>query len=117
MPFHAPHVDYHALLPEIILTATIVVVLIADFFFEDRQRWQTSRIASIGVLAALVPVLTLAADGHNRSLFGGAYVVDNYALVFKGFFLIVTYVTLLISVDYIAEAMTVIPSTDVSSRT
>jgi NADH-quinone oxidoreductase subunit N len=103
LPFHAPHVDYHALLPEIILTATIVVVLIADFFFEDRQRWQTSRIASIGVLAALVPVLTLAADGHNRSLFGGAYVVDNYALVLKGFFLIVTYVTLLISVDYIAE--------------
>jgi NADH-quinone oxidoreductase subunit N len=98
-----PHVDYHALLPEIILTATIVVVLIADLLFEDRQRWQTSRIASIGVLAALVPVLTLAADGHNRSMFGGAYVVDNYALVLKGFFLIVAYVTLLISVDYIGE--------------
>jgi NADH-quinone oxidoreductase subunit N len=98
-----PHVDYHALLPEIILTATIVAVLIADLLFEDRQRWQTSRIASIGVLAALVPVLTLAADGHNRSMFDGAYVVDNYALVLKGFFLIVAYVTLLISVDYIGE--------------
>jgi NADH-quinone oxidoreductase subunit N len=98
-----PHVDYHALLPEIILTATIVAVLIADLLFEDRQRWQTSRIASIGVLAALVPVLTLAADGHNRSMFGGAYVVDNYALAFKGFFLVVAYVTLLISVDYIGD--------------
>jgi len=98
-----PHVDYHALLPEIIITATIVVVLIADLVFEDRQRWQTSRIASIGVLAALVPVLTLAADGHNRSMFDGAFVVDNYALVLQGFFLVVTYVTLLMSVDYIGD--------------
>ena len=80
VPFLTPHVDYHAILPEIILTVTIVVVLVADLLFEDRQRWQTSRIASIGVLAALVPVLTLAADGANRSMFGGAYVVDNYAL-------------------------------------
>ncbi len=103
MPFHTPYVDYHALLPEIILTVTIVVVLVADLLFEDRQRWQTSRIASIGVLAALVPVLTLAADGHDRILFGGAYAVDNYALALKGFFLVVTYVTLLISVDYIGE--------------
>jgi len=101
--FQTPHVDYHALLPEIILTVTIVVVLVADLLFEERQRWQTSRIASIGVLAALVPVLTLAADGHNRFLFGGAYVVDNYALALKGFFIVVTYVTLLISVDYIGE--------------
>jgi NADH-quinone oxidoreductase subunit N len=98
-----PHIDYHALAPEIILSATIVVVLVADLLFPDRERWQTSRIATIGVLAAMIPVLTLAADGTDRSMFGGAYVVDNYALVFKGFFLVVTYVTILLSSDYIAE--------------
>ena len=58
---------------------------------------------SIGVLAALIPVITLAANGHDRSMFGGAYVVDNYALALKGFFLVATYVTILISVDYIGE--------------
>ena len=36
-------------------------------------------------------------------MFGGAYVVDNYALALKGFFLVVTYITILLSVDYIAE--------------
>jgi NADH-quinone oxidoreductase subunit N len=36
-------------------------------------------------------------------MFGGAYVVDNYALVFKGLFLIVAYLTLLVSFDYIGE--------------
>jgi NADH-quinone oxidoreductase subunit N len=36
-------------------------------------------------------------------MFGGAYVVDNYALAFAGFFLVVGYVSLLLSYDYIAE--------------
>jgi NADH-quinone oxidoreductase subunit N len=98
-----PVFDYHALAPELILTATIVVVLVADFFFGERERFQTSRIATIGVLVSLVPVLTLAADGATRSMFGGAYVVDNYALALKGFFLLVAYITLLVSVDYIGE--------------
>ena len=93
-----PVFDYHALAPEIILTATIVVVLVADFFFRDRERFQTSRLATVGVLASLVPILTLAADGTTRTMFGGAYVVDDYALALKGFFLLVAYITLLVSV-------------------
>ena len=99
----SPVFDYHALAPELILTATIVVVLVADFFFGERERFQTSRIATIGVLASLVPILTLAADGTTRTMFGGAYVVDDYALALKGFFLLVAYITLLVSVDYIGE--------------
>jgi NADH-quinone oxidoreductase subunit N len=97
------HWDIHALAPEVVISATIVVVLIADFFFEYRQRFQTSRIATVGVLAALIPVLTLAADGSTRTLFQGTYVVDDYALVLKGFFLVAAYVTLLLSVDYIGD--------------
>ncbi|MGH9014254.1 MAG: NADH-quinone oxidoreductase subunit N, partial [Acidimicrobiia bacterium] len=98
-----PIFDYHALAPEITLSSAIVVVLVADFFFPDRERWQTSRLASLGVLAALIPVLTLAVDGADRALFGGAFVVDDYALALKAFFLLVAYVTVLVSVDYIGE--------------
>ena len=36
-------------------------------------------------------------------MFGGAFVVDHYSLAFTGFFLVVGYVTLLLSVDYIGE--------------
>ena len=98
-----PNFDFHALAPEIILSATIIVVLIADLLFADRERWQTPRIATIGVLAALIPVITLAIDGTDRVMFGGAYVVDPYALTFKALFLVAAYVTLLLSVDYIGE--------------
>lgn len=98
-----PTFDWHAFAPEIVLTGTILVVLVADLIRPGRNSWQTSRVAAIGVLAALVPVLTLASDGVNRVAFGGAYAVDNYALALKGFFLVATYLTILISVDYIGE--------------
>jgi len=98
-----PHVDFHALAPEIVLTAAILVVLVADLIWPERSRWTSSRLASIGVLAALVPVVTLAVDGQDRVLFGGAFVVDKYALAFQGFFLVVAYVSLLMSADYIGE--------------
>jgi NADH-quinone oxidoreductase subunit N len=87
-----PSVDFHAFAPEIILSATILIVLVADLVWPERSRFVSSRIASVGVLAALIPVITLAADGANREMFGGAYVVDNYALALKGFFLVVAYV-------------------------
>jgi NADH-quinone oxidoreductase subunit N len=99
-----PVFDWHALAPDIVLAATIVVVLLAELLLPEEQRSQVSRLAAIGVLGALVPVVTLAAgsDDH-REMFGGAYVVDNYALALKAFFLVVAYVTILVSVDYIDE--------------
>jgi NADH-quinone oxidoreductase subunit N len=96
-----PHVDFHALAPEIVLTVTIVAVLVADLFTEDGKL--PAQIAAFGVLGSLVPVLTLAVAGGTRSLFGGAFVVDPFSLVLTGFFLVAGYVTLLVSFDYIGD--------------
>ncbi len=101
--FDFPRVDFHAFGPEIVLVVVLGVLLLVDLVFEERARWASSTIAGIGLLAALVPVLTLAVAGDDRSLFGGAYVVDNFALVLKGLFLVAGYVTVLISTDYIGE--------------
>ena len=99
----APYFDYTALLPEIILTGAIVVVLVADLLFEEREKYRTSTLAGLGCLGALVPVLYLAGNGHDRTMFGGAYVVDNYALVMKALFLLAGYITVLLSANYIEE--------------
>jgi NADH-quinone oxidoreductase subunit N len=98
-----PAFDWHALAPDLILVGTLVVVLIADLLLPEREAWRTSTIAALGLLASLVPVATLAYDGVDRVSFGGAYVVDNYALALKAFFIIATYITVLLSVDYVAE--------------
>src|SRR5581483_8697371 len=99
----APYFDYTALLPEIILTGAIVVVLVADLLFEEREKYRTSTLAGVGCLAALVPILYLAGNGNDRAMFGGAYVVDNYALVMKALFLVAGYITVLLSANYIEE--------------
>jgi NADH-quinone oxidoreductase subunit N len=99
----APVFDWHALAPEIILVATIAIVLVTDLIVPDRNGGQSALIASIGVLAAMVPIITLASSSHERSMFGGAFVVDHYAIALAGFFLLATWVTILLSVDYISE--------------
>jgi len=99
----APYFDYAALAPEIILTVAIVAVLVADLLFEEREKYQTSTIAGVGCLLALVPVLYLAGNGADRTMFGGAYMVDNYALLMKALFLLAGYVTILLSTNYIEE--------------
>jgi NADH-quinone oxidoreductase subunit N len=101
--FQQPVIDYHAFAPEIVLTGTLLFVLLVDLIFEDRARWATSTLAGLGLLGSLIPILTLAVDGADRSMFGGAYVVDNFALVLKALFLVAGYLTVLISTDYIAE--------------
>ena len=102
-PFLRPDVDFHALAPELVLVGAIVVVLLADLFTSESTRGLVPSIAGIGLLAALVPVLTLALDGVDRYLFGGAYGVDNFALLLKALFLLAGYVVVLLSTNYIAE--------------
>lgn len=101
--FTRPPVDWHALAPELVLVGTIVVCLLVDVFTDEHSRWTASSIAGIGLLAALVPVLTLAYDNTDRSLFGGAFVVDDFSLVLTGLFLVAGYLTVLLSTNTIAE--------------
>jgi len=102
--FNRPYLDYHALAPEIILGAVIVILLLVDLFVEDEQKWALSSLAGVGVRAAFVPVLTRALSGEPaRVMFGGGYVVDDFALVLKGLFLLTTYIVILMSTNYVEE--------------
>jgi NADH-quinone oxidoreductase subunit N len=101
--FVRPTVDFHAFAPEMVLVGAIVLVLLVDLFTPKGSRGIVPQIAGIGVLAALVPVFTLAVDGVDRAMFGGAYAVDNFSLVLKVMFLLGGYVIVLLSTNYIAE--------------
>jgi hypothetical protein len=57
--FEVPYIDYHALAPEIIITATFVVLVVVDVI-SVRNRALAAPIAGVGLLAAMVPILTLA---------------------------------------------------------
>lgn len=101
--FPSPNIDWHALAPEVILVVTLVICLLVDVFTDEQSRWTSSSIVGLGMLAAMVPVLSLAYDNTTRVMFGGAYVVDDFALVLKGLFLLAGYLTVLISTHHVAE--------------
>lgn len=104
MPFTPPSLDYHGLAPEIILTLVLAIVLVADLFLDSSRKWLLSNIAAFGLVAAMVPIVTLAlSDTEVRSMVGGAYVVDNFALVLKALFLGVGFVVLLLSINYVED--------------
>ena len=104
MEFTAPYLDYAALAPELILTGVLVVVLLVDLFVDETQKYLIPSIAGFGVLGSLFPIIYLALEGDEvRSMFSGAYVSDNFALVLKALFLASGYVVLLMANRYIEE--------------
>jgi NADH-quinone oxidoreductase subunit N len=95
-------IDYHAILPELILAGTVLVVLIIDVFLPERRSWLAMPLGLVGVVASLVALLTLV-PGNDRSTFGGVFVVDTFAITFKAFFLAVAIVVLALSLRYFRE--------------
>ena len=94
----APTIDWHAIAPELVLVFGINLVLLVDLNISESKKWMMATITGFVMLAALVPVITLFVIGDDsRPLFDGRYVIDEYALVMKAFFLLVAYVVILMS--------------------
>ena len=104
-PFTRPHIDWHALAPEIVLLAVGALVTIVDLVGLERVRRIIPTLTGLGFLAAMIPVLTLWSQSGDlpRVMWDGAYVVDRYSLVLKGLFLLSGYVIVLMSTNYMSE--------------
>src|SRR5438445_5910958 len=96
-----PTIDYHAIAPELILAGTVFAVLVLDLFLPPQRKWMAMALSLAGVAGSLAAALTLI--GAHRSTFGGSYVVDNFAVLFKVFFTAVAMVVLLLSYRYFRE--------------
>src|SRR5437879_9886111 len=94
-------IDYHAILPELILSGTILLVLIVDVWLPQERKAWSMPVALLGVIASLIAALTLI--GEHRTTFGGMFVVDSFAVLFEVFFLSVAIVVLAISYRYFRE--------------
>ena len=101
------NLDYHALLPELILAGTVLAVLVVDM--TRLPKYWSAVVGLLGLFAAAVPVLTLGFcadlsfcdETGARAMLGDSYVVDTFSLVLKGLFLGGAFVSLLLSVGYL----------------
>ena len=94
-------VDYLALAPELIIVGTMILVLALDLTLPRPRKYWTATVSVAGSALALLPLAVLAVNGDTVSMFGGSYVVDEFALVLKGLFLVSAYIVFLLSHHYI----------------
>lgn len=94
-------VDYLALAPELIIVGTMLAVLALDLMLPRAQKYWTATVSVAGTALALLPLGVLAVNGDTISMFDGSYVVDEFALVLKGLFLVAAYIVFLLSHHYI----------------
>ena len=96
-------VDVHAILPEIILTGALLAVLAIDLFLPDERKEWNGLITMLGICGSALALITLI--GQRHSTFGGMFVVDPYALLFKFLFLASVGVLVLLSFTYLNEVV------------
>jgi NADH-quinone oxidoreductase subunit N len=96
-----PVIDYHAIAPELVLTGTIFVLVVLDVFLPNERKHWAMPVAFLGTAAALGTTLSLI--GETRATFGGTYVVDNFAVLLKVFFLASALVVLALSYRYFRD--------------
>jgi NADH-quinone oxidoreductase subunit N len=90
--------DFYYILPEIVLTAGALLVLVADVLLPRGSRalvWIAVGVAG-ATLASLAPFANV-----NTVVANGLLAVDSFALFFKALFLIAAIITLLMSVGYL----------------
>ncbi len=116
--FARPRIDWFALSPELVLLSLGALLTLLDVVFAERAKAITSAIAGLGLVGVIIPLVavwTRVNDGDVLYAFAekkpGAtdpvglehYVIDEYAIVMKILFVLVGYVVVLLSTNYVAE--------------
>jgi NADH-quinone oxidoreductase subunit N len=78
-------IDFLAIAPELALTVTALLVLALDLSLRGDAKQLVNPVAALGTTVAIV--FTIVLYGDQRETFGGTFVVNDYAVIFKLLFL------------------------------
>ena len=81
---------------------TIVSAISLDLLLPRKLKYIVALVSILGSLIAFVPIIFQYANYSSPEiLFEGSYVVDKFSLILKGLFILVTYLTFLLSVNFV----------------
>src|SRR6266542_2242137 len=102
LQYATPDVNLWVILPELIICAVGVLVMLVDAFARPTQRWITGGLSLLGLSAAAVSSgwLWLFWRGASQA-FNGMIVLDELRLGFTFIFLVVSALTILISMVWV----------------
>ena len=95
-------INYFAISTELIVIFTIVGTLILDLILPRKSKYYVAAFALFGTLASLAPlVIQWATYSDPIYTFGNSFVVDKFSIILKGLFILITYLTFLLSINFI----------------
>jgi len=95
-------INYHAILPETITASVAVLIMMLDAMARKLERRVAGIVALVGLIGAGVAVASLW-RGAGETSFKGMIITDSFRLSFAMIFLVVTFLTVLISLRWIDE--------------
>ena len=102
LQFTRPDVNFSLIMPELIVGAVGVVVMLVDAFARPAQRWITGSISLGGLAAAALSSIWLWVSWRGvGEAFNGMIVLDKLRLGFTMVFLVVSALTVLVSMVWV----------------
>src|SRR5688572_2410315 len=87
------------LLPELVLTALLLVVITVDLFLPRRSKWLLTPLTVFGLLVAGAALFVVW--GTNETIYEGYYVVDDLSLFIKGATIVTGILSVLFAPSYL----------------
>jgi NADH-quinone oxidoreductase subunit N len=95
-------IEYHAILPEVITSTVAIIIMLIDAISRRIERRVAGGLSLVGLVGAAAAVISLWGRNAETS-FGGMVITDDFRLFFSLIFLIVTFLTVLISLRWVEE--------------
>ena len=95
-------INIHAVLPETITAVVAFIIMMVDAISHNIERRIAGAISLLGLIAAAVATASLWKHNGETS-YQGMIITDHFRLIFAFVFLIVTFLTVLISLRWVKE--------------
>jgi NADH-quinone oxidoreductase subunit N len=95
-------INFHAILPETITAVVAILIMVFDAISRQIERRFAGVLSLAGLAAAAAAVVTLW-NHDGETSYGGMIINDHFRLMFAMIFLIVTFLTVLISLRWIQD--------------
>jgi NADH-quinone oxidoreductase subunit N len=92
--------DLVTLLPELILTALVLVIITVDLFLPRTQKWILTPLTVAGLI--LAGAACVVVWGTNEEVYNGFYVVDDLSVFLKATTIVIGILTTLFAPSYLA---------------
>jgi NADH-quinone oxidoreductase subunit N len=96
-----PPINVAAILPAVVLSITGIIIMVAEPFVSASKKSTLGWFGLGGVMAAVLALFPMAES--RGQWYSNLWIVDDYSLFFHVIFLLITAVTILTSIDFLAR--------------